>query len=133
MSRPAKFDMPASNSRSRSWPRPGMARLFRYERAARVHSTVDKHPVDEDTGGSRPGFELTDSDVAVRFRARGCTGDNGVEADRRSEALLDDLLKLPTGHSFLQGPCCAGGFEASPSALRVALITCLARASFSVM
>lgn len=96
-------------------------------KATLAHSTVERH-AELVEGGHLADFVFADASIVVevRFSARGCSGDSGVERDLLSDA--SGRLGVAAG-SFLLLACEA--FAASVSDFSAALITCVANISLS--
>jgi hypothetical protein len=84
----------------------------------------------DDLEGERACLVAT-GEVDCLLSERGCRGVMGAELDRRS-AFLAAVLTRPSSGAGREAAVGAG-FAASPSALRVALTTCVASAAFSLI
>ena len=94
-------------------------------KATLAHSAIDLFPDDVIEADEADLLCLEDisGELDTRFRLRGCKGDRGIEFDLR-RALRADALIRSFERSFFRG---AGALIASLRALRVALMTSVAR------
>ena len=99
----------------------------RHMKATLAHSTVERY-AEFVEGGHLADLVFADASIVVevRFSARGCSGDSGVERDLLNDA--SGRLGVAAA-SFLFLACEA--FAASVSDLSAALITCVANISLS--
>lgn len=118
--------MPISNSKLFS-EEAGPLRDRRHMNATLAHSTVERY-AELVEGGPLANFVFAGASIVVevRFSARGCSGDSGVERDLLNEA--SGRLGVAVV-SFLLLACEA--FAASVSDFSAALITCVANISLS--